>query len=242
MIHIKVLITIPFNSRVPILSRWLKYLLKWVYASNHQVEVWIEDTPNRMDWSISACVQYAKDSNPDVWVRLDADTVPETPLDECLQYVFENKRERGWDVTGVATIMMDGVVQARFEPPYDEPKKGTPVPNSALEVVWVSGSLVFTPKSVFSKMEPVGEYVYRDGKTKNFYIQPQHPSATEDVDFCERIRALGFKVCADLRIHVGQHRPQTNIPSLRSVINGHTMRFGESVTVTDLADSEVHSE
>lgn len=211
----KVLITIPFNSRVPILADWLKSTLKWTYASEHHVEIWPETTPNRMDWSISACIQEAKDRNWDLWIRMDADTTPEQPLDDCIALAFENKR-RGFDVTGVPTIMSDGVVQARFKAPYEDPPKGTPVPGDALEVEWVSGSLVFTPKHVVQKLEPVGEYVYRTGEKKLFYIQPQHPGATEDVDFCERVKAAGFKVCADTRIHIGQDRPKTKIPSLRA--------------------------
>ena len=221
----KVLITTPFNSRVPILADWLKSTLKWTYASSHHVELWPETMPNRMDWSISACIQEAKDRNWDLWIRMDADTTPEQPLDECIALAFENKR-RGFDVTGVPTIMADGVVQARFEPPYDDPPVGTRVPADALEVMWVSGSLVFTPKHVFSKMEPVGEYVYRDGRVKNFYIQPQHPGATEDVDFCERVRALGFRICADTRIHIGQDRPKTKMPSLTP-----GMSFGGTASV-----------
>lgn len=221
----KVLITVPMNNRVPILADWLKTVLDWVFESKHQVRLWPETTPNRMDWSISACIQKAKDENPDLWIRIDADTVPENPLDDCIEVTFENKKT-GFDVTAVATVMHDGVIQAYFMPPYDDPPRGEPVPDGPMEVYWVSGSLVFTPKHVFAKMTPVGEYVYRNGETKNFYIQPQHPKATEDVDFCERVRALGFRVCADTRIGVGQDRPRTKIPSLRA-----PMRFGMSASI-----------
>lgn len=214
----RVLITIPMNSRVPIMPAWLDRVLSWTYASQQQVKIRLERTPNRMDWSISACVQMAKDENPDVWVRLDADTIPETPLDEALGIAFDNYKRLGFHVTAVPTIMPDGVIQAFFEPPYNDPMKehpGEPVPVGPMEARWISGSLVFTPRKVFQAMMPVGEYVYRGGQTKHFYVKPQHPDATEDVDFCERIRQLGFKVCGDTRIHAGQHRPETSRPSLR---------------------------
>ena len=197
-----------------IYSSWWKQVMTWVSESNNRVAIFPETTPNRMDFSISAMISEAKNRNPDVAIRLDADVEPQTPLDEMLRIAKENEKA-GFAITGSPSLNERGIIQAALleDTPLDAAVEPRPY-----ECKWVSGSLNVIPRRVFRAMIPVKRIpigAFNSDASFDMYIQVQTVDSTEDVDFCMRVRELGFRICADPRIMVLQNRPQTGIPSVR---------------------------
>jgi hypothetical protein len=245
----KFLVTVPaphviFSKTV---ERWLKWTTEFEDDTGDKVQLALETTPNRMDVSISKCIELAKQRRPAWWVRLDADVWPESTFLEDFANVLECRDDMGFDVVCSPTVDKQGVVQA------ERPGKVDPDPIHPFECTWASGSLVFTSMKVLDRMKPVSMYKQIIGGEEQvmplylqtsyaklqssplaLYIAEQRPTTTEDYDFCERVRALGFKVCADPRILVRQMRPDTGVPSLR-----FGMKMGEPTEVV-IQDAGVH--
>jgi hypothetical protein len=216
---LRVLIGVPCPDRLR--TNWVIHYLKWYRGAtgDYVLGDQFEKTPNRMDVSISNLISGAKAFGPTWWVRLDADVKPLVQLEECLAIAEEN-RKAGFFVTGAPTITESGLKEWK-------PLKGVEEANDKpFEVEWVSGSFVFTHRSVIDHMEPVGTFTDHRGMTMKFYIHLQRPGVTEDVDFCERVRDLGFKVCADPRLRVKHLRSDLELPSFQP-----PMKAGEGFTV-----------
>jgi len=214
---VKLLLGVPCPAQV--YTKWVIHYMNWAKSDSILLGEQFEQTPNRMDVSISNLIEGAKAFGPTWWTRLDADVKPEPSLERCVEIAEEN-RKLGFSVTGCPTLTETGLKEWK-------PLKGVEETNDApFEVEWVSGSLVFTHRSVLDKLEPVGEFTDANGKTMRFFIALQRPGATEDADYCERVRALGFRVCADPRLLVKHVRQGLEVPSYRP-----PMKPGESVYV-----------
>lgn len=204
----RVLTGVPCPSTLQ--TKWVRHYLKWTRAVGPTIEFaeQLEDTPNRMDISISNLIGGAKKWGPTWWNRLDADVKPEEPLEAALSIAEENRRA-GFLVTGCPTITETGNKEWKA---LDNSETRNDRP---FEVEWVSGSYVFVHRSVLDKMEPVGTFTDHRGRTMKFYIHIQRPGITEDVDFCERVRDLGFRIRADPRLLVKHTRQGLDLPSFR---------------------------
>jgi hypothetical protein len=185
---------------------------QWRYdfedATGHSAREYLETTPNRMDVSISKCIMLAKELRPAWWVRLDADVWPLTDLLDAFAFAVENWETHG-AITAVPTVDRWG--QAQWKTLNDKPTP--PARNGPFEVLWCSGSLVFTPMKVLDRLKPVQIVSNKDGSHIDMYIKVQDPGSTEDYDYCERVHEAGFKVLADPRIEVRQMRGEVGIPS-----------------------------
>lgn len=215
----RLLITIPAKNQVPALymkyfNRWQNWIYEFEDATQHKVRILAETTPNRMDVSISKCIQLWKDLRPAWGIRLDMDVWPETPLADC----FDRAQELWLQhkaVTGAPTVDSAGILQ--FKPLDGD--LALVQSRRAFPVDWVSGSLVFTPQEVFDALQPVSVYrqdVNGEERSMNLYIALQRPYTTEDNDFCERVRAAGYEVYADPGIEVRQMRESVGVPSYRA--------------------------
>jgi hypothetical protein len=203
-------------------TRFTEFLYKWTSGSEHLVSIAWESTPNRMDKSISLIIDAAKKWRPQWLVRLDADVIPELALDDLL-HIAEQNYVDGFGVSGSPTITETGLKEWKPLIPETESSE------ARFEVEWVSGSLVFCHQKAYERLPVRGRFTDAHGRTQKFYIALQHPEATEDADFCQAVRQLGVKVCADPRLLV-RHRRELYIPSFRS-----PMRAGEGIRV-DLFD------
>ena len=195
-------------------ARWEDWVWEFEKETGHRVRIKPENTPNRLDLSLSRCVDMAKKLRPAWWVRLDADIMPEVPLSEMFRMAMLLWDEYG-AITGSPTVDYNGVCQfdrlghQSLDPVCD----GRP-----FECEWVGGSLVFTPQDVFDRLKPVSSYVYgRDKVVQNMYVAVQRPNTTEDYDYCERVRSYGFRVFAAPGNLVRQMRPEeyVGMPSYR---------------------------
>jgi hypothetical protein len=222
---VKILITIPCRNEQPMFymkywNRWLRWCYDFEDETHNKVRILPETTPNRMDVSLSKCIELAKNPPfkdpkwiPDWWVRLDSDIWPESELGPAFAAAVETW-EKWKGITAVPTVDRRGVLQ--FEP---EGKVSSLISSVIpFPCNWVSGSLVFTPREVVNALQPVSVYHQMFGdhqESMNLYIAVQRPTTTEDYDYCERVRAEGFSVYANPNILARQLRPDMGIPSFR---------------------------
>lgn len=207
----RILVTVP--SPYLIRSKRLSQHEAWCLASaHHQVTLVHEPTPNRIDWSLWACIDLAKQRRPHYWVRLDEDAIPEAPLDNMVVYAEENRRVLGCAVSGTTILQRTGqVVVGRF--PEDFEKS---MPNDRpFPVKWVGGSLVFTHMSVLTKMEPISFYEDPRWPEKKAIYWNSTSASTDDSDFSSRATELGFKIAADPRLLCHHMTDDYPIPSYR---------------------------
>jgi hypothetical protein len=213
----KFLITVPCRPDYPWFftrnwARWESWTHDFEEETGHRIRVIPENTPNRLDISLSKCIMMAKELRPAWWIRLDGDIYPETPFRETFVRALELWEEKE-AILGAPTIDRHGVCQWKaLHPPTPPAEKGP------FEVEFVSGSLVFTPQDVYDRLKPVSQLsrnIGQDAIGFEMYVDVQKPNTTEDYDYCQRVRALGYHVYADPFTEVRQMRPDFGVPSYR---------------------------
>lgn len=202
----RVLVTVP--CPIVVFSKHVQTWIDFCRSEKFTVELRLERTPNRMDKSISACIELAKTLRPAWWVRLDADVRPQGSIDEFLMLAQQNWNDHG-AISGCPTMNERGTIQCKAVDPNGYTSE------EPFECEYVSGSLVFVPQPVYDALKPVRVVEDGRGGKMNYYIALQRPETTEDWDFCERVRAAGYRVMADPAIVAEQRRDDLGIPSFR---------------------------
>ena len=195
-------------------TRFIQHIWKWVSSSELFREttdriLFLEDTPNRIDWSINAAFNKAVKEQPKWFIRLDMDVWPATSLDNTVRRLQHMHSKYGAEMVGAR------IRAAMGNPHMSVPKQATLNAETAqepYEATFFSGGFTAIHQDLYNRWPIRGHFKWLEGnKTPVYVICPM--DNTEDADVAAMALSVNAKVWVDTELLMF-HKKSVMLPPL----------------------------